>query len=357
MKTVVITIIVSVLMVPLSAQWLTQPTTGVPRTADGKPNLAAPTPRTSDGKPDFSGMWRTTTRTVTAGLKPVATSVDALVRQRAEDLDKDSMIALCLPLGPRYITTPGADPSINGMMKVVQTPALIVILNPDLTYRQIFLDGRSLETTPNPTWMGYSVGKWEGDTLVVESNGFNDRTWLDGNYPHTEGLRTLERYRRNDFGHLELDVSFEDPTLYAAPFRTRVSAELVADTELLEYVCNENPRREHWVGKLSDAERSEIKLDRATLEKYTGTYIEQKPFWARAPSPRIFEITSADGALYVEQKGESATRTGKTRLIAQTETLFDNRGLVLEFAKEGQSAATHLFDKHVSGDYRFDRTK
>src|SRR5262245_15159961 len=101
----------------------------------------------------------------------------------------------------------------GGMMKIVQTPGLIVILNPDLTYRQIFLDGRSLEPDPNATWMGYSVGHWEGDTLVVESNGFNDRTWLDHDgHPHTEGLRTTERYRRRNFGNLDLEVTFSDPT-------------------------------------------------------------------------------------------------------------------------------------------------
>ena len=149
------------------------------------------------------------------------------------------MFALCLPRGPGYITARG--PDLNwAMTKVIQTPGLIVILSPDLTYRQIFLDGRALEPDANPSWMGYSVGHWEGDTLVVESASFNDRTWLDGGYPHTEGLRTVERYRRSDFGHLAIEVELHDPALYAAPWTATVAAQFAADTELLEYVCNEN---------------------------------------------------------------------------------------------------------------------
>src|SRR2546425_12616928 len=92
----------------------------------------------------------------------------------------------------------------GGLKRILQTPAMLVILQEDLTYRQIHMDGRALETDPNPTWMGYSVGRWEGDTLVVESNGYNDRTWLLGGYPHTEAVRMTERFRRTDFGHLEI---------------------------------------------------------------------------------------------------------------------------------------------------------
>jgi len=346
-------IIVAALTRPFSAQWLTQPTPGIPRTANGKPNLGAPAPRTSDGRPDFSGVWMRASRTVAAELRPVQPSVEALVRQRREDFLDGDMTALCLPLGPRYITARGFDPNIAGMTKVVQTPGLILILNPDLTYRQIFLDGRPLETDPNPSWMGYSVGRWEGDTLVVESVGFNDRTWLDGGYPHTEALRTVERYRRPDLGRLELDVTLHDPGLYAAPWTAAISAQLQADTELLEYVCAENTRpREHWVGKLSDARRSEVSIAPAILAKYVGTYVEQKPFYLGPTNPRTFEITFAGGALFVE-----GATGAKTRLVAQSEVLFVNGGLGLAFVKERQEAPTHLLDTHVSGDYRFERTK
>ena len=129
---------------PLAAQWLDYPMRGIPRTADGKPNLAAPTPRTADGKPDLSGLWTRTTRTNTA-LKPVdSAAVDAVVRQRNENFGKESMTATCLPLGPGYLFATGPDLNF-AMTKVIQTPGLIVVLSPDLTYRQIFTDGRALE--------------------------------------------------------------------------------------------------------------------------------------------------------------------------------------------------------------------
>ena len=185
------------------------------------------------------------------------------------------MNVLCVPLGPGYATA--ADSTGAEMMKIIQTPGLILILNPDLTYRQIFLDGRALETAPNPSWMGYSVGHWDGDTLVVESFGFNDRTWLDHDgHPHTEALRMTERYRRRDFGNLDLDVTLSDPGAYARPWTVSVRAELAADTELIEWVCNEKGSDlQHWVGKASDDKKSEVKVAPAILAKYVGAYEEQ----------------------------------------------------------------------------------
>jgi hypothetical protein len=127
-----------------------------------------------------------------------------------EDLGKDHMSVQCLPWGPSYSN------SVR-KAKFVQTPSLILILDEELTYRQVFMDGRKLETDPNPSWMGYSVGRWDGDTLVVESFGFNDKTWLDRNgHPHTEALRVTERYRRRDFGHLEIQMTLDDRR-YARP--------------------------------------------------------------------------------------------------------------------------------------------
>ena len=211
------------------------------------------------------------------------------------------------------------------------------------------MDGRALEADPNPSWMGYSVGRWEGETLVVESNGFNDRTWLDNDgHPHTEALRTTERYRRSDFGHLDIEMTLQDSAVYARPWTVGIKAVLAADTELLEYVCNENPSRlDHWVGKLSDARRSEVTIAPDILAKYAGTYVEQKPFRRGAPVARVFEIRFAQGALFL----------GQTRLVAQSDTLFTNGGLGLEFVRDGQGVPIHLLDTHVSGDYRFERTK
>src|SRR5262249_41857774 len=140
----------------------------------------------------------------------------ALVKERKENLGKDHMIPRCLPMGPGYITD--GSTTAGGMTKIIQTPALIIFLSQDLTYRQIYMDGRKLEANPNPSWMGYSVGHWEGDTLVIESNGYNDHTWLDrSGHPHTEALRTTERYRRKNFGDLEYTLTFDDPGTYAKP--------------------------------------------------------------------------------------------------------------------------------------------
>src|SRR2546428_234036 len=243
---------------PLAAQWLKYPTPGVPRTPDGKPNLTAPAPRTPDGKPDLSGLWRRIwakyEQNIAADLKSeeIQPWAQALVRERAEDLQKDSPGVQCLPWGPSYSTS-------ARMAKIVQAPGLIVMLEEDLTYRQIFMDGRPLETDPIRSWMGHSVGRWEGDTLVVESFGFNDRSWLDHDgHPHSEALRMTERYRRRDFGHMEIEITLNDPEVYTRPWTVALSAVLTPDTDLLEAVCNENHNSlAHWVGKASDDKKSE----------------------------------------------------------------------------------------------------
>jgi hypothetical protein len=341
----------------LQAQWLNYPTPGLPRLANGQPNLSAPAPRTPDGKPDLSGVWNRLSPkyriNIASDLKPeeVQPWAKALVRERTENIGKDSMVARCLPLGPQYTTD--ADSTGGGMMKIAQTPGLILILNPDLTYRQIYMDGRPLETAPNPSWMGYSVGHWDADTLVVESFGFNDRTWLDtSGHPHTEALRMTERYRRRDIGHMDIEVTLQDPAVYARPWTVAVKAELAADTEVLEYVCNENTRDlEHWVGKASDETKSEVKVAPEILAKYVGTYVEQPKLWRVVP--RVVEITFSDGVLFGNMDGRGAERQ-----IARSETNFSGfSGLAIEFIEDSQGAVTGLYVKHVSGDYRFARQR
>ena len=352
MNASLIAVVMVVLSAPLAAQWLNQPTAGIPRAADGKPNPAAPAPRTPDGKPDLSGLWNKISpkysRNIVADLKPedIQSWARALVEQRKEDLGRDYMNIHCVPLGPGYATS--ADSTGAEQVKIVQTPGLIIMLNPDLTYRQIFLDGRALEPAPNPSWMGYSVGRWDGDTLVVESFGFNDRTWLDHDgHPHTEGLRMTERYRRRNFGSLELEVTLSDPAIYARPWTVAVRAELAADTEMIEWVCNENSKGvEHLVGKASDDRKNEVCVAPEILAKYVGTYEEQRPFWRAAP--RIVEITLSNGQLLGDMDGR-----GKVPLIASSETAFAGLyGLGVEFIQGG---AGGLFVKHVSGNYRFAR--
>jgi len=268
-----------------SGQWLNYPTPGIPRLPDGKPNLAAPVPKAADGTPDLSGVWRIALGVglnITNDLAPgdVLPWAEALTKQRQENLGSDDPSSVhCLPFGPRFNFG-----SPQGLLKIVQSPTLIVILSENLTYRQVFLDGRDLPVDPNPDFMGYSVGDWEGDTLVVTTAGYNDRTWLDGGgHPHTESLRTTERFHRKDFGHLEITEKFDDPKAYARPWTVKVTGDLMPDSDLLEYVCNENNKDIlHLVGKASDAKGVEgVEVAPEILARYVGVYagtIGGRPF-------------------------------------------------------------------------------
>ncbi len=352
-KRIAIAAAMALLPAALCAQWLDYRTPGVPRTADGKPNLRAPAPRTSDGKPDFTGLWVMPLDTAigniavrnTGDLKPadVQPWAQALVRQRAESFSKDNPRYHCLPEGPGYSTGAG------GMKRIIQTPAMLVMLNEDLTYRQIFMDGRALETNPNPSWMGYAVGHFDGDTLVVESAGFNDRTWLLDGYPHTEKLRMTERYRRTDFGHLEITVTFQDPGAYSKAWTVPARAQLAADTEMLETICNENSDsgQEHWVGKLTDDQQSAVKVAPEILAKYVGVY--KGPY---IQGPRTVEVSFSGGALLISVNGGP-----KQRVFPQSETNFSGTGLTYRFIRDDQGIATYLIEGHVSGDYKYERQK
>jgi hypothetical protein len=348
-----------VLGVPLSAQWLNHPTPSIPRTRDGKPNLSAPAPRTPDGKPDFSGLWNRISprysRNVVADLRPgeVLPWAQALVDERRENLGKGYMNTICVPFGPSYVTS--ADTTGAEQMKIVQTPALLLILNPDLTYRQVYMDGRALERDPNPAWMGYSVGRWDGDTLIVDSNGYNDRTWLDHDgHPHTEALLMTERYHRRDFGHLDIEVTYSDPRAYTKTWSVSVRAELAPDTEMIEFVCGEreaNPGLAHWVGRASDELKASVPVARDVLVKYVGTYVEQPKYWRL--EARTVVISVSGDMLYGDMDGR-----GKVPLIAQSPTLFTGLyGLGVAFVTDSRGVPTSLYVKHVSGDYRFSPKK
>jgi hypothetical protein len=237
-------------------------------------------------------------------------------------------------------------------MKIVQTPSLVVILNPDLTHRQIFMDGRTLEDNPNPSWMGYSVGRWDGDTLVVDSNGYNDRTWLDHEgHVHTEALHITERYHRRDFGHMDIDVTFSDPKAYNKTWTVSVRAELDPDTEMIEFVCGEKnaDSLSHWIGKASDEQRDAVAVPANVLAKYVGTYREQPKYWRL--EPRVVEITVVNGTLYGNVDGR-----GAVPLVAKSNSLFTGlNGLGVQFTTDGNGVANGLYVKHVSGDYKFAR--
>jgi hypothetical protein len=362
MKVVLVATVTLALGVSVAAQWLNHPTPNIPRAADGKPNLDAPTPRTPDGRPDLSGLWTKISpkysRNIAADLKQdeIQPWARGVVEARREDLGKDGMQVQCLPLGPAYATS--GDSTGSEMVRIVQTPQLIVMLNPDLTYRQIWMDGRRLESAPNPSWMGYSVGRWDGDALVVESFGFNTGTWLDrdGN-THTEQLRVTERYSRRNVGSLDVEVTFDDRGAYTRPWTVKVNAQLAADTEMLEWVCNEGASRSrvHWVGVASDEQKNAVSVAPQVLARYVGTYVEQAPYWrsvqiggASLSSGRTVSITVEDGKLVGDMDGR-----GKQVLTATSETEFTGLyGLGVQFIDGGTGG---LFVKHVSGNYRFAR--
>jgi hypothetical protein len=249
----------------LLGQWLRYPTADVPRKADGKPNLTAPAPRLPDGKPDFSGIWHTATKIpCTAefarfiecgseiGGSPLALNFGAdlngglpyqpwaaeIAKQRAADFSRDDPHVRCLPDNP---PRPWGMPHLT---KAVHTPKLLVLLyEVNAMYRQIFVDGRPLPPDMNPTWNGYSVARWDGDTLVVQTAGFRDNMWIDmGGSPMSDRAKITERMRRPNFGTLELEITIDDPKVYTRPFTVKMRQGLEVDTELVDEFCLENEK-------------------------------------------------------------------------------------------------------------------
>lgn len=336
---------------PLSAQWLKEPTRGIPRTADGKPNLAAPAPKAADGTPDLSGLWRIDAGAyggnLLADLKPteIQAWADTLYKQRMEDLGKDDPGTFkCLPQGPRVMLGGG------GWAKIIQTPGLVAILYENLSYRQIFMDGRALPTEPHPSFMGYSVGRWENDTLVVESRGFKDTTWLDfGGHPHTEDLRIVERIRRPEFGRLDVQVTFEDPKVYSRSWTVPLKVDFVADTEMLEYVCNENERDyAHLVGKASDDRKNAVTVSRDILATYVGSYEFRSTEDPNAVT--LANITLKDATLFVDVGGKDPQE-----MIPLSNTTFSAVGGRVEFVADDKGTVTHIVFRAVEGDIKAPR--
>jgi hypothetical protein len=250
----------------LLAQWVRYPTQGVPRLPDGEAKLDAPAPRTTDGKPDFSGMWQAAKLLPCNDVTLICTDLpiseqfrnigagsegglpyQAWARERmAQKGPTDDPYTRCVtPGGPRMHLLPT-------MKKIAQMPALMIILNEyNMSYRQVFLDGRPLPVDPQPTWNGYSSARWDGDTLVVESIGFRDDQWLDAaGSPLTSAARVVERFRRPDYGHLRIEITVDDPKAYTRPWTVNVEQSIVLDTEMLDAVCWENEKDvPHLLGK------------------------------------------------------------------------------------------------------------
>jgi hypothetical protein len=325
---------------PAHAQWLKFKTPGIPRTPDGKPNLSAPAPRAPNGKPDLSGLWRTDPAgTAETGKAEDAVKAlpwaDALTQKRKETIGKDSPSVLCLPPGPVVDM---------GVGRIVQSPNILVMLWGGTLYREIFMDGRELPKDPNPDWMGYSVGHWEGDTLVIESIGFNDRTWLDDDgHPHTEALHVTERIHRSDYGHMEIIRTLVDPGALAEPWTVPVKLELYADTEPLEYVCNENERdRDHLVGKTTDEKGIDVAA--AILQKYVGNYELTFP-----ATGQVFTLAVSlkDNRLVLGGMGPSEPLLG----VSQTE-FTGTSGTTFNFVMNEAGTVTQMNIHAVEGDFK-----
>ena len=335
------------LSVSVSAQWLEFRTPGIPRTADGKPNRVAPVPRTHDGKPDLSGLWEPELSPyrfdVIQNLKDEVIfrpAAEALFLKRAVDLRRDNPVTHCLPPGPQAIFAAGA----TRLYRIIQSPNIIALLYELGGFRQIYTDGRPLPTDPNPTWMGYSVGRWEGDTLVVESAGFNDKTWLDMvGHPHSENLRVTERFHRLDFGHMQVQVVYEDSETLTKPLTLSVAVNYAADTDMLEYVCNEN---EKDTSRLVGTARAVAQPGPSVLARYAGEYTYREGQPGIAAFFGTTQIVSVNlGQLYMKD----------FPLLPQTETRFDSTAGTIEFFVDASGRITHLILSAAEGDARYDR--
>jgi hypothetical protein len=330
--------------VSMCAQWLNFRTPGIPRTADGKPNLTAAAPRTPDGKPELSGMWRPETNPYRFDLiqdlkderifRPAA---EALFLKRVADFRRDDPVTNCLPGGPSEM--------LNATYRLIQSPTVVGLLYEGAArYRQIYVDGRKLPDDPNPTWLGYSVGHWEGDTLVVESAGFNDRSWLDrAGHPHSEKLRVTERFRRVDFGHMQFQITFDDPETLTKPLSISLAVNYAADTDMLENVCNEGERD---TVRLTPKVSTSVQLSPAALAKYTGTYefgggsTVVSGFMGRNQTVAVI-----NGQLYLNA----------LPLIPQSETKFASTGAAAEFLVDANGKVTQLVLSQTEGDARYNR--
>ena len=273
-------ILLAVLSAAVHAQWLNYREPGTPRTPDGKAILTAPAPKALDGKPDLSGVWMHETTTVAEMRRLYGSRIDEALKvdapgmeigtqhkyainilldfmpeeslMRPEAVDQmrrnqaaDNLADACtagFPMG-----FPRAD-LVSEPIKIVQAPRVMMIMyEAGNFYRQIYTDGRTLPREFDlPAFNGYSAGHWEGETLVVETAGFNDKTWLDGmRHPHSDALHVVERFRRRDFGHLDYEITFDDPKMYTRPFTVRIPHELLPDSDIFENYCENEKDRAH----------------------------------------------------------------------------------------------------------------
>lgn len=352
-RTIAMTVAAFALGTTAHAQWVNERTPNIPRLADGKPNLSAPAPRTAEGKPDFSGIWIATPDSaylmnIAADLQPgdVQPWAAQQATQRMQSYGKDDPAAIgCQPFGPRHIF--GTMLSEVARTKIVQTPALIVVLHEDLAYRQIFVDGRKLPKVTNPSFMGFSVGRWEGEELVVESEGFNEASWLDfGGHPHTQALHITERYRRVDFGHIQRRITLTDAKVFTKAITISSDLNLAPDTELLEYVCAETPAGHSSLSGPPEP----VHVAPEILAKYVGLYDFE------GPNPyhyRTMTISVVEGQLYADFNGK-----GHVLMVPISDTMFSPRLLgTFEFVSDASGAVTHVMAHSIAASFKIVRRR
>jgi hypothetical protein len=233
-----------------SAQWINIRLAGTPRNVNGEPNLLAPAPKAADGRPDLSGIWRAVDGKYLAnigadeGEPPFQPWAAALYKERVANDGKDRPSGRCLPHA-----VPDNMMVRSGPFKIIQTPGVTVLLFEEFNhFRQLFTDGRGFPERAEPSWFGYSVGKWDGGTFVVETIGFHDRSWLDNpGHPHSDALRVTEKFTRRNFGRLDIQITFDDPKAYTRPWSANAQFELMPDSELLESICENEKDYEHTI--------------------------------------------------------------------------------------------------------------
>jgi len=366
-STVAVAVTAAVAVPMAAAQWPSFVRKDVPRASDGKPNLAAAAPRMADGKPDFSGIWENApigsgggggrqgqaSRPLPPGEPPLATFFNVgagfpgglpfrpwakeLLDKRRADNDKDNPDAHCLPMGLlQFHEHPQP-------RKIVQTKDVVLIIyEANYGLRQIFLDGRPLPNNdPTPWWYGYSVGHWDGETLVVETTNLRDGGWLDiWGSPLTDQAKITERFRRLNYGTLQIDVTIDDQKAYTRPFTVRFNQRLSPGDELIEFICNENEQSSmHLLGKDNGgaASRVTVTVDAKVLEGYVGRYQiapgafititrqnsqllgklgELPPFEMYPTGPKDFYITNFDARFTFEVDAQGKT----TAIVMHTDT-------------------------------------
>jgi hypothetical protein len=328
-----------------TAQWIHYPTPKTPRTRDGKPNLTAPAPRARDGKPDLSGIWDLDYSVphippgvvipsslgpdfslqfwrANAAPIPMTPWAGAIFKERDKTFGVGRPAAHCLPHSV-------PDAMLVANFKIVQDPGLTLILYEEFArFRQIFTDGRGFPQEMNPAWFGYSVGKWDRDTFVVDSAGFNDQSWLDdAGHPHSEQLHTIERFHRRDFGHMDVEITINDPKAYTEPWSFTLHFRLLPDTELIEDVCDNEKDRDHLVGRVaSDEKTTSIEVPTAILSEYIGTY---------ELGPATFNVSLSDGRLVLA--GAELTAISKTEFSSSYGNIeFRKDRMILSWATGGK---------------------